>query len=148
LAKEVKRLTAGRGADVVLDMTGGSFFDHSLAALAPFGRLVVYGTASRERSNLVPQRLMPLNQAVIGYYVSHWFNARPELARKAFDTVAGLALGQRIRVAVTQRLPLDEVRPKCTASWKLAVPRVSSCTNRGSARRASITHEPTFPRSA
>ena len=75
---EVKRLTAGRGTNVVLDMAGDSGFDQSLAALAPFGRLVVYGTASRERSALVPQRLMPLNQAVIGYYVSHWFNARPE----------------------------------------------------------------------
>ena len=55
----VKRLTARRGADV-----GGSLFDQSLAALVPFGRLVVYGSASRERSTLVPQRLMPLNQAV------------------------------------------------------------------------------------
>ena len=104
---EVKRLTAGRGADVVLDMTGGSFFDQSLAALAPFGRLVVYGSASRERSTLVPQRLMPLNQAVIGYYVSHWFKARPERAQKAFDTVADLVLSQRIRVAVAERLPLE-----------------------------------------
>jgi NADPH2:quinone reductase len=104
---EVKRLTAGRGADVVLDMSGGTFFDQSLAALAPFGRLVVYGTASRERSTLVPQRLMPLNQAVVGYYVSHWFKARPEQAQKAFATVAGLVLRQRIRVEVAERLPLE-----------------------------------------
>jgi NADPH2:quinone reductase len=104
---EVKRLTAGRGADVVLDMTGGSFFDQSLAALAPFGRLVVYGSASRERSVRAPQRLMPLNQAVIGYYVSHSFKARPERAQKAFDTVADLVLSQRIRVAVAERLPLE-----------------------------------------
>ena len=104
---EVKRLTAGRGADVVLDMTGGSFFDQSLAALAPFGRLVVCGSASRERSTLAPQRLMPLNQAVIGYYVSHSFKARPERAQKAFDTVADLVLSRRIRVAVAERLPLE-----------------------------------------
>jgi NADPH2:quinone reductase len=104
---EVKRLTAGRGADVVLDMTGGPFFDQSLAALAPFGRLVVYGTASREPSALVPQRLLPLNQAVAGYYVSRWFKDRPKQAQEAFGTVADLVLGQRIRVELAGRRPLE-----------------------------------------
>lgn len=37
----------GRKVDVVLEMTGGPVFDASLAALAPFGRLVAYGMASR-----------------------------------------------------------------------------------------------------
>ena len=50
---------------------------------------------------------MPLNQAVIGYYASHWFKARPEQAQEAFDTVADLVLSQRIRVAVAERLPLE-----------------------------------------
>jgi NADPH2:quinone reductase len=103
----VKRLTAGRGADVVLDMTGGPFFDQSLAALAPFRRLVVYGTASREPSTLVPQRLLPLNQAVTGYYVSHWLKDRPKQAQEAFGAVANLVLGQRIHVELAGRLPLE-----------------------------------------
>ena len=37
----------GHGVDVVLEMTGGVVFDGSLAALAPLGRLAVYGLASR-----------------------------------------------------------------------------------------------------
>jgi len=105
--REVKRLTGGRGADVVLDMVGGSFFDQALAALAPFGRLVVYGTASRRPSSFVAQRLMPMNQAVIGYYVSHWFKARPDEAQKAFDTVAELVTQKRLHVEVAGRLPLE-----------------------------------------
>ncbi|WP_308402084.1 zinc-binding dehydrogenase [Streptomyces sp. RKAG293] len=41
----------GKKVDIVLEMTGGPVFDASLAALAPFGRLVTYGMASR-----VPRR--------------------------------------------------------------------------------------------
>jgi NADPH:quinone reductase len=39
----------GGKVDVVLEMVGGSTFDGSLAALAPFGRLVFFGMAGRER---------------------------------------------------------------------------------------------------
>jgi NADPH:quinone reductase len=103
----VKRLTRGLGADVVLDMTGGSFFDQSLAALAPFGRLVTYGTASRQPSTLIAQRLMPMNQTVTGYYVSHWFKAQPKQAQQAFDTVANFVLEGRVHVEIAERLPLE-----------------------------------------
>ncbi len=105
--REVRRLTGGRGADVVLDMAGGAGFEQSLAALGPFGRLVVYGSASRAPSSLIAQRLMPFNQSVIGYYVSHWFSARPAQAQQAFDEVAALVLEGRLKVEVAARLPLE-----------------------------------------
>ena len=38
----------GERVDVVFEMAGGRVFDASLRALAPFGRLVTYGMASRE----------------------------------------------------------------------------------------------------
>src|SRR4051794_36862152 len=38
----------GQPVDVVLEMTGGESFEAGLRALAPFGRLVTYGLASRE----------------------------------------------------------------------------------------------------
>ena len=39
--------TDGRGVDVVLDAVGGDVGELSLTCLAPFGRLVVYGVASK-----------------------------------------------------------------------------------------------------
>src|SRR4051812_36574161 len=42
----------GKQVDVVLEMAGGRIFDASLKALAPFGRLVTYGMASREQSTI------------------------------------------------------------------------------------------------
>jgi NADPH2:quinone reductase len=104
---EVKRLTGGTGADLVLDMAGGKVFGQSLEALAPFGRLVVYGTASRERSTLVPQALMARNQTVTGYYVAHWFAARPKQSLEAFNSLVELIKSGKLDVAVAKVLPLS-----------------------------------------
>ena len=46
----------GRKVDVVLEMAGGRVFDERLLALAPFGRLVAYGIASREQNTSRPAR--------------------------------------------------------------------------------------------
>lgn len=105
-ADQVKIMTGGRGADIILEMAGGTFFNESLAALAPFGRLVVYGTASRERSTMVPQALLGPCQTVAGYYVSNWFTARKEATMRAFETLNDLILSGKLQVDIGARLPL------------------------------------------
>ena len=44
----LREANGGAKVDIVLEMAGGRVFDQSLRALAPFGRLVTYGMASRE----------------------------------------------------------------------------------------------------
>ncbi|TVR23778.1 MAG: NADPH:quinone oxidoreductase family protein [Nitriliruptor sp.] len=62
----------GGKVDVVLEMAGGATTDQSIAALAPFGRCVVYGMASREAPSLVdPRRLLSRSQGVIGFWLAH-----------------------------------------------------------------------------
>ncbi len=63
----LREANGGDKVDVVLEMTGGTVFDGALSALAPFGRLAVYGMAGR-----VPPRpvqapsLMGTSRAVVG----------------------------------------------------------------------------------
>src|SRR3954449_2754040 len=58
-ATALREANGGQKVDVVLEMTGGKVFDGSLSALAPFGRLVAYGTAGRVPPTQVnPQALM------------------------------------------------------------------------------------------
>jgi NADPH2:quinone reductase len=106
--QQVRRLTNGRGADVILEMAGGTSFNQSLSALAPFGRLVVYGTASRERSNMVPQQLLGPCQSVVGYYVAAWFANQPQRSLEAFHTIANYLIDGQIKVEIGALLPLRE----------------------------------------
>jgi NADPH:quinone reductase len=56
----------------VLERVGGRTTDQSLAALAPFGRLVVFGMASREAPAKVDVgQLMGRSRGVIGFWLAH-----------------------------------------------------------------------------
>jgi NADPH:quinone reductase len=60
----------GQKVDVVLEMVGGPTFDGSLRALAPFGRLVVFGMASRVPPTPVPPgSLMIGSKSVTGFWL-------------------------------------------------------------------------------
>ncbi|MEX1162829.1 MAG: zinc-binding dehydrogenase [Nitriliruptor sp.] len=62
----------GDKVDVVLEMVGGATTDQSLAALAPFGRLVVFGMASRQAPSKVNVgELMGRSRAVVGFWLVH-----------------------------------------------------------------------------
>lgn len=47
-----REATAGRGADVILDLIGGAYLSRNIAALAPDGRLVVIGLQGGRRAEL------------------------------------------------------------------------------------------------
>lgn len=51
-AEQVKELTQGRGADVVLELVGGNYVPESLAALAGQGRLVLVGLLAGARADV------------------------------------------------------------------------------------------------
>ena len=56
-------------------MVGGSTFDASLAALAPFGRIATFGMASPDPAVADRRRrsLMQRSRAVIGFWLAHCF---------------------------------------------------------------------------
>ncbi|WP_210470359.1 quinone oxidoreductase [Sporosarcina sp. 6E9] len=81
--QQVLELTDGKGVDVALEMVGGDIFDKTLACLAPFGRLVIFGAASGEQAHLYPAQLMRKNQSVIGFFLPQ-IVSKPELYLKSF----------------------------------------------------------------
>jgi NADPH2:quinone reductase len=97
----------GRGVDIVLEMTGGPVFDQSLAALAPFGRLAVFGMAGRTPPTPVdPARLMGRSTAVIGFWLMH-VAQRPYLLAEAVTDLMELIATRAIRPVVGETYPLD-----------------------------------------
>ena len=77
LADGLREANEGKPVDVVFEMAGGRVFDESLNALAPFGRLVVYGIASRQPNEVASGALMRKRRAVVGFWLMHCL-ARPQ----------------------------------------------------------------------
>ena len=53
LAAAILEANGGEQVDVVLEMSGGATFDACLSVLAPFGRLVTFGIASRQPNEVM-----------------------------------------------------------------------------------------------
>ncbi len=122
VAEEVKRLTDGRGVDVVLDPIGGRSFAASYGMLAPLGRLIAYGVSSiavGERRSIWralatilrmprfnPLSLMNRNRGVFGLNVGHLWDERRKLA-PAMEFLVGEAAAGRLRPVVARTFPLE-----------------------------------------
>ena len=99
----------GKRVDIVLEMTGGSVFDQSLAALAPFGRLVFYGMAGRQAPTPIqPASLMGHSSAVIGFWLAHTMN-RPAMLANAVTELFDLILAGKVSPVVGPSYSLDQV---------------------------------------
>jgi len=106
--KEVLELTDGRGVDVVLDSVGGRVRPESLAALAPLGRLVLFGNASAapdvEQST---HELWFSNKAVLGFAIGPLFDTAPALAARYSAEALALLADGTIKIDITDVLPLE-----------------------------------------
>jgi NADPH2:quinone reductase len=106
--EEVRRLTDGRGADVVVDPVGGTTLQGSLRCLAYRGRCVSVGDAGREEPSLLDIAAMRgANQTLVGYFLG----AELFLGTRAHDTIGRLlsdiAAG-RLRVVIDRRFALEQ----------------------------------------
>ena len=106
--EQVKQATNSRGADVILEMVGGTIADQSLQCLAPFGRMVVYGAASGQPAQFSGVQLMYKNQTITGYWLSAWMAQRPDsVARAITQLIQYLAKGQ-LKIIVGKTYPLEQ----------------------------------------
>jgi NADPH2:quinone reductase len=109
LADRLREANGGRRVDVVLEMAGGRVFDASLAVLAPFGRLVTYGIASREPNRVSTGTLMSRSQAVVGFWLVHAVRDRAMVDEPLRDLFGRVADGS-LRVVEGRTYGLSEAR--------------------------------------
>jgi NADPH:quinone reductase len=105
---EVKRLTAGKGLQVVYDSVGKTTFDKSLNCLVPRGMIVLFGQSSGPIGTLDPQILgargsLFLTRPSLGSYTA----TREELVQRAGD-VAGWVRDGRLKIRIGLELPLKD----------------------------------------
>jgi NADPH2:quinone reductase len=91
LATEVRRLTGGTGADVVLESAGGSTFDASLAAARRVtGRVVVYGLAGGEAAITNRELVYEHPVHLIGFNLGVLIQAAPQLFGELMGELSAL----------------------------------------------------------
>jgi NADPH2:quinone reductase len=97
----------GKKVDAVLHMSGGDAFDAEFSALAPLGRMVVFGNASREQREVTTSALMQGSKAVVGFWLVHLLS-RPDLAVPMIgELLAALGRGE-LQVTIGGVYPLSE----------------------------------------
>ncbi|MGC5323921.1 quinone oxidoreductase family protein [Brevibacillus sp. SYSU BS000544] len=105
--KRVLEATEGQGVDVALEMAGGEVFNKTLACMAVFGRLVIYGMASGQPSTLLPSSLMRKNQAVIGFFLPQIMRKPALLESSMIELLQYVNRGQ-LKLRIGGVYPLEE----------------------------------------
>jgi NADPH:quinone reductase-like Zn-dependent oxidoreductase len=122
VSEEVKKITHGRGVDVILDPIGGPSFTASYRMLAPLGRLIIFGlsaAATGERRSawrafrawkttpvFTPMSLINRNHGVFGLNLGHLWEEGRALKPVMTMLVNELAAG-RLTPVVARTFPLD-----------------------------------------
>jgi NADPH:quinone reductase len=108
LAEELIAANHGRGVDIVLEMTGGDVFTAAMEALAPFGRLVHYGAASRTMAPPVePRELMSNCTAVIGFWL---MQCTRQMLQTSLDDLWSMTAHGQLRPLIGAVYPLSDAR--------------------------------------
>ena len=105
---EVKRLTEGRGVQVVYDSVGQATFDKSLDCLAPRGILVLFGQSSGPVPSFNPSLLAAKGSLFLTRpTLFHYIADRASLEARA-GAVLGAAASGRLTVRIERTFPLAE----------------------------------------
>lgn len=97
----------GKKVDLVLEMVGGKTFDASLDVLAPFGRVITYGNASRKAPRAVhPGSLITGTKTITGFWLAHCFGHK-ELFHDVIAELFALVLSGKVTPVVGGIYPLS-----------------------------------------
>jgi len=108
LAAALLDANQGEQVDVVLQMSGGEAFDQQLSVLAPFGRMVSFGIASREPNQVMTQKLMRTSRAVVGFWLFHLLQ-RPDLLKQGIGELLGAVASGELEVVIGGVYPMSDV---------------------------------------
>ncbi len=105
---EVKRLTHGRGVDVVYDSVGKTTFEQSLNCLRARGYMVLFGQSSGAAPHIDPQTLQHKGSLFLTRpTLIHYARDRGELTTRVSDLFKWIAAGE-LNVLIDKTFPLEQ----------------------------------------
>jgi len=102
----IKDLTRGEGVDAVFEMLGGEHTAKSVRCLRDFGRVIVYGSATGEKSELDPRLLYAKGASVHGLWLTY-LSAKQELMNQAWKRLSSWISQGRLHPVIGHVLPME-----------------------------------------
>ncbi|HTP23595.1 MAG TPA: quinone oxidoreductase [Solirubrobacteraceae bacterium] len=109
-ARRVKEITGGEGVKAVYDGVGKTTFLEGLNALAPTGRMILYGAASGQPDPLALSALGPAGSLYVQRPTLQTYTRTPELLRGRAAELFELIESGALDVRIGARYPLEEAR--------------------------------------
>ncbi len=106
--ERIRKLTGGRGADVVYDPVGGELFTASLRSIAFEGRILVIGFAGGTIPQIPANHLLVKNVDVIGLNWPAYAELNPRVMTESFHILMRWYLDGAIQPHVSAIYPLDQ----------------------------------------
>jgi NADPH:quinone reductase len=107
LGGAIREANDGKRVDAVLHMSGGEAFDAEMDVLAPLGRMVVFGIASREQRQVSTAALLRGSKSVVGFWLAHLLVRQDLLVPMIHDLMGAIAAGE-LAVTIGDTYPLSE----------------------------------------
>ncbi|TBV08555.1 NADPH:quinone oxidoreductase family protein [Phytopseudomonas dryadis] len=115
LKDEIKRLTNGQGADVIVDPVGGVLFDQAIRGIAWNGRLLVIGFASGRIPELPVNLALLKGAAVLGVFWGAFAQRQPADNAANFQQLLQWFAEGKVKPLVSQTYPLERAAEAITA---------------------------------
>jgi NADPH:quinone reductase len=102
----VKDLTRGEGVDAVFEMLGGEHTAKSVRCLGDFGRVIVYGSATGQKSQLDTRLLYAKGASVHGLWLTY-LSAKQELMNQAWKQLSAWTSQGHLHPVIGHVLPME-----------------------------------------
>ncbi len=102
----IKDLTHGQGVDAVFEMLGGEHTAKSVRCLRDFGRVIVYGSATRQKSELDTRLLYAKGASVHGLWLTY-LSAKHELMNQAWQQLFAWTAQGHLHPVIGHVLPME-----------------------------------------
>ncbi|MEO6734147.1 MAG: zinc-binding dehydrogenase [Ferruginibacter sp.] len=120
--QEVKRITKGKGVDVIFDAVGGRSVKKGFRALATGGRIVCFGAADMSGKNVLgkvkaamdfgiyhPFMFMMGSKSMIGVNMLRIADDHPEVLQRCLDAVVKLTIEGIFAPTISKIFPVTEI---------------------------------------
>lgn len=110
LRDEIKKLTDGKGPDVVYDPVGGSIAEPVFRSIAWRGRYLVIGFAGGPIPNLPLNLPLLKGASIVGVFWGDYARREPKANASMLQTLAGWYMQGKIKPVIDQTLPMSELK--------------------------------------